>query len=147
MGGDNRNNWENCDAVERGPGRPVASWYFAQRSLDLSVPVFLFSPISQSVALNKMVLDPIKHDMITQSIDTHPKTEKVLIGLIRQANPARKLSQVRSLSQTMIHLSRRAIARANKNMDEQEVNLMFVAHHYGNDLADRLRKYIENRET
>lgn len=84
--------------------------------------------------------------MITQSIDTHPKTEKVLIDLIRHANAAKKLSQVRSLSQTMIQLSRRAITRANKNIDEQEVNLIFVAHHYGNDLADRLRRYLEKRK-
>jgi hypothetical protein len=85
--------------------------------------------------------------MITQSIDTHPKTEDVLIDLIRQATPAKKLSQVRSLSQTVMQLSRRAIFRANKNIDEQEVNLIFVAYHYGNDLADRLRKYLEKKKS
>lgn len=84
--------------------------------------------------------------MRTQSIDTHPKVEKVLISLIRQTTPAKKLSQVRSLSQTMIQLSKRAIARANKNIDEQEVNLIFVAYHYGNDLSERLRKYLEKRK-
>lgn len=84
--------------------------------------------------------------MITQSIDTHPKAEKVLISLIRKASPTKKLSQVRSLSQITIQLSKRAIVRANKNIDEQEVNLIFVAHHYGNNLADRLRKYLEKRK-
>jgi hypothetical protein len=84
--------------------------------------------------------------MITQSIDTHPETEKVLISLYRKASPAMKLSQVRSLSQTMIQLSKRALARANKNLDEQEVNLLFVSHHYGKDLADRLRKYLEKTD-
>ena len=56
--------------------------------------------------------------MITQSIDTNPKAEKYLISLIRKASPASKLSQVRSLFQTMMQLSRRAIERANENMDE-----------------------------
>ena len=85
--------------------------------------------------------------MITQSIDTNPKAEKYLISLIRKASPASKLSQVRSLFQTMMQLSRRAIERANENMDEQEVNLMFVSFHYGNDLADRLCKYLEKRKS
>jgi hypothetical protein len=84
--------------------------------------------------------------MIPQSIDTDLKTERVLISLIRNATPAKKLSQVRSLSQTMIQLSKRAIARANKEIDEQEVNLAFVAHHYGKDLAERLRKYLDQRK-
>jgi hypothetical protein len=84
--------------------------------------------------------------MITQSIDTHPDAEKVLISLLRKASPSKKLSQVRSLSQTMIQLSKRALARANKSLDEQEVNLLFVSHHYGKDLADRLRKYLEKAD-
>jgi hypothetical protein len=84
--------------------------------------------------------------MITQSIDTHPDAEKVLISLLRKASPSKKLSQVRSLSQTMIQLSKRALARANKSLDEQEVNLLFVSHHYGKDLADRLRKYLEKTD-
>ncbi len=80
--------------------------------------------------------------MKTQSTDTHPNAEKVVISLMRKASPAKKFSQVRSLSQTMIQLSRRAIARANPNLDEQEINLLFVSLHYGKDLADRLREYF-----
>lgn len=85
--------------------------------------------------------------MITQSIDTNPKAEKFLISLIRKATPVQKISQVRSLSQTMMQLSKRAIARANKEIGEQEVNLAFVAHHYGKDLAERLRKYLDQRKS
>ena len=42
-----------------------------------------------------------------------------------------------------MQLSKRAIARANENLDEQELNLLFVSHHYGSNLADRLRKYLD----
>jgi hypothetical protein len=80
--------------------------------------------------------------MKTQSTDTHPNAEKVVISLMRKASPAKKFSQVRSLSQTMMQLSRRAIARANPNLDEQEIDLLFVSLHYGKDLADRLREYL-----
>ncbi len=84
--------------------------------------------------------------MITQSTDTHPDIEKVLITLIRKLDPPQKISQVRSLSQTIILLSRRAIARANKNMNENEVNLLFVSLHYGKELADRVHNYLEKRD-
>lgn len=80
--------------------------------------------------------------MKTPAIDTNPKTEAVLISLFRNATLAQKMSQVRSLTQTVIQLSKRAIARANKGIDAQEVDLLFVEFHYGKDLADRLRAYL-----
>ena len=83
--------------------------------------------------------------MLTQSIDTHTAAERVQISLIRQASVARRISLARSLSQTAIQLSRRAILRCNPELSEQELNLAFVVHHYGNDLADRLRKYLEEK--
>lgn len=81
--------------------------------------------------------------MLTQSSDTHPKAERFQIALIRRASIAQRISKTRSLSQTVIRLSRRAILRANPELSEEEVNLIFVAFHYGNDLADRLREYLK----
>ncbi len=80
--------------------------------------------------------------MITQSIDTHPAAEKVQISLIRRASIAKRTSRTRSLSQSVIQLSRRAIMRANPKSSEKESLLTFVAYHYGADLADRLREYL-----
>ena len=86
--------------------------------------------------------------MRTQSIDTDINAEEFLISLIRKASTSRKMAQVRSLSKTTIQLSKRAIARANKDLDERELDLLFVEYHYGNDLANRIKKYLEkiNRE-
>ncbi len=82
-------------------------------------------------------------DMKTQSIDTHPKAEEMQIQLLRQATVARRLAVMHSLSQTTIQLSRRAIRRANPTYSQLDVNLAFVAHHYGEDLANRLRHYLK----
>ncbi|MFQ5585025.1 MAG: hypothetical protein ACE5GL_11365, partial [Calditrichia bacterium] len=68
-----------------------------------------------------------------------------LIGLIRKASSAEKIAQVRSLSKTVMRLSRRAIARANKGLSEEQIDLLFVEYHYGKDLANRLKKYLEKR--
>jgi hypothetical protein len=83
--------------------------------------------------------------MICQSPDTTPQAEKVQIELIRQSSVAKRISLVRSLSQTAMFLSRRAIQRANPSLSEREVDLLFVELHYGKDLAERLRSYMEHK--
>ena len=83
--------------------------------------------------------------MICQSPDTAPQAEKVQIELIRQSSIARRISMVRSLSRTAMFLSRRAIWRANPSLNEREVDLLFVELHYGEDLAQRLRSYMESK--
>ncbi len=83
--------------------------------------------------------------MISQSSDTAPEAEKVQIELIRESSVSKRIATVRSLSQTTMYLSRRAIQRTNPSLSEREVDLAFVAYHYGNDLAERLRSYMESK--
>ncbi len=84
--------------------------------------------------------------MISQSRDTTPQAEKVQIELIRKSSVAKRVSKVRSLSQTTIYLSRRAIQRTNPFLSIREVDLSFVANHYGEKLAERLRLYMEYKQ-
>ncbi len=79
---------------------------------------------------------------MTKQSDTHPEIEKIQLSLIRQASIAKRIGRARSLSQTTIKLSRRAISRANPDFSEQELDIAFVTYHYGADLADRLSNYI-----
>ena len=83
--------------------------------------------------------------MITQSPDTHPRMEELQVLLIRSASTAKRISRVRSLSETTIRLSRRAIKRANPDLNERELNLKFVSYHYGENLADLLHEYMDKR--
>lgn len=83
--------------------------------------------------------------MISQSSDTAPEAEKVQIELIRKSSVSRRIATVRSLSQTTMYLSRRAIQRTNPSLSEREVDLAFVVYHYGDDLAERLRSYMESK--
>ena len=84
--------------------------------------------------------------MIGQSPDTSPQAEKVQIELIRKSSIAKRISVVRSLSRMTMFLSRRAIRRANPSLSKQEVDLLFVELHYGKDLAERLRSYMEHKQ-
>lgn len=83
--------------------------------------------------------------MLTQSFDTDPKAEKVQISLIKRASIAERASLMRSISNTTIGLSRRAISRANPDANDEQLDLLFVSHHYGPKLADLLRKYLKQR--
>ncbi|MEZ4525042.1 MAG: hypothetical protein R2941_03870 [Desulfobacterales bacterium] len=83
--------------------------------------------------------------MTTQSPDTHPEAEKVQISLIQNLTAAQKISRVRSLSQSTILLSRRAITRANPDLDKKELTLKFISYHYGENLANSLREFMDNR--
>lgn len=81
--------------------------------------------------------------MKTQSNDTSAEAERVLISLIRKESIYRKLSKILSFSQTTIQLSKRAISRANKDLDVGQINLLFIKYHYGEDLAVRVKRYLE----
>lgn len=83
--------------------------------------------------------------MKTQSIDTHIQAEQFQVALLRQKSTAAKFSQIRSLSKSTIQLSKRAIFRANKGMSEQELNLLFINLHYGPDLANRVKTYMNQK--
>jgi hypothetical protein len=83
--------------------------------------------------------------MITRLSDTDPEIEKIQISLIRKSSTSERISRLRSLSQTVIWLSRRAIKRANQGLSERELQCKFVAYYYGDEMADRLKKYLTNR--
>jgi len=85
-------------------------------------------------------------NMRTQSADTRIEAEKVLISLYREASTAKKFSQIRSLSRTVLLLSKRAIARANNELSEREIEILFVSVHYGKELANNLERYLETIE-
>lgn len=80
--------------------------------------------------------------MKTQSVDTHPKAEAVQIKFLRKAGPVKRLWLMRSLSQTVLNLSRRTLRKMNPELSEQELKVLFVRHCYGDELADRLQIYL-----
>jgi len=84
--------------------------------------------------------------MISQSPDTDAQIEKVQVELIRKSSVSKRISKVRSLSQTTMYLSRRAVQRMNPSFSKREVDLAFVANHYGQNLAEHLRLYMEHKQ-
>ena len=84
--------------------------------------------------------------MQTQSPDTSLEAEQVQIELIRNATVAQRIARAWSLSEMVIHLSRRAIQRRHPEWTDKEVNLAFIEYHYGRDLAASVSRYLESTE-
>ena len=83
--------------------------------------------------------------MRTQSQDTDIKTEARLISLIRKAKTSTKFAQVRSLSETTLKLSRRAILRKNPDLNEQQIEVLYISYQYGQDLANRFQTFLSRK--
>ncbi len=84
--------------------------------------------------------------MKTQSFDTNAKTEKILISLLQKQSTSEKFSHVRSLSEIVINLSKRAIKRVNNNLSEEQINELFIEYNYGKHLAAKFRKYLSKMQ-
>ncbi|MBM4048059.1 MAG: hypothetical protein FJ279_23400 [Planctomycetes bacterium] len=92
------------------------------------------------------ILLRLSEETDVQPSDTHPEAERVQVELLRQASVQTRLSLALSLSETAMSLSRRAIRRARPGISEQEVGLAFVELHYGRELAERVREYVNRVE-
>lgn len=79
------------------------------------------------------------------SSDTSPEVERVQIDLLRQAGPTRRFALARSLSQTAMQLARGGIRRRHPDADQEEVDLIFIATHYGRELAEQVRADLARR--
>ena len=76
--------------------------------------------------------------------DTHPEALACQVKLSREATVAQRVARVRSLSATVAALSRRALRRSMTDASDDEVGIAFVALHYGDAVAQKLR---ESRRT
>ncbi len=86
--------------------------------------------------------------MRTQSSDTTPEAERVQIELIRQAPITKRVALMAELSQFLIEAHKQGIRQTHPNANEKEVDLIFVANNYGQELADKLRVYsLATRKT
>lgn len=80
-----------------------------------------------------------------RSADTSPEAERVQIEIMRRAGPARRLGLARSLSCTIMQLTRDGIRERDPTASDEEIGLQFVKACYGSELAEGLRKHLNGR--
>ncbi len=77
--------------------------------------------------------------------DTSAEAERVQIELLRRAGFVQRVGIAVSLRQMVRGLSRRAVRRCMPHATEREVDLRFAELHYGKEVAEPLRQYLESR--
>lgn len=85
--------------------------------------------------------------MKTDTSDTNPEIERVQYEILRKLGPAQRVRLMRSLSQEVMQMSWRAIQRASPDASDEEIDLLFVAMAYGDELAGKLRANLAERKT
>jgi hypothetical protein len=82
---------------------------------------------------------------LMRSADTDPEAERVQLELLRNATTGQRAALARSLSRTTMRLARRAIREVYPDADDDELAVRFVAHFYGPELAEGVRRHLETR--
>jgi hypothetical protein len=80
-----------------------------------------------------------------QISDTHPAVERLQVELFRKATPEQRVALALDWSNEVIELARAGIRRAHPGATDEEVDLLFVRVHYGDQLADRLAAFLRTR--
>ena len=84
--------------------------------------------------------------MRTQSIDTNPEVERILITLLRQKGVSRRFQLVASMSQTILLNASLACQTLHSGMTEQEAMFSSVERLLGKTLTAELRQVSEQRQ-
>lgn len=82
--------------------------------------------------------------MRTGASDTDADTA-VHLDMIRRASPERRLALAMSLSRSVLSQGHDALARQHPEAPREMIGVMFVARHYGPDLAERVRQALAAR--
>ena len=77
--------------------------------------------------------------------DTDPAIESEQVRLLTQASVPRRFHLLRSLTASALWLSRRALARQNPGASTTEVGLKWVGLHYGAELEEEVRRYLDKK--
>lgn len=77
--------------------------------------------------------------------DTSAAAARVQIELLRKSGCERRAQLTRSMSRSVIDLSRAALRERMPGASERDVLLRWVALQYGSDLAERVRRYMQAR--
>ncbi len=83
--------------------------------------------------------------MQTQSSDTDPRVEAVLIEGLRRMTPTQRLALVDHWTRDILRLAWAGLCQRHPEASEEELRLIWVRELYGADLAERVRVYLAER--
>ncbi len=85
--------------------------------------------------------------MRTQSSDTSPEAEQMLISLIRKAPITKRFELVNSWTKSFVQLSQHNILESYPDANEQELAFLFLSQDYGEAIAELAKKKLTDIHT
>jgi hypothetical protein len=85
--------------------------------------------------------------MRTQSRDTSPEAERVLIDLIRKAPISKRFGLVQAWTKILTEMNLRNIRERYLTASEKEIALLFAEHNYGPTVANDLKAKLNETKT
>lgn len=82
----------------------------------------------------------------TQSSDTSEAAERAQFEMLRRAGSRRRLELARAQTATATRIARSRIAHAHPEWNEQEIGLHWTAIMYGDEIAQRVRRALQQRK-
>ena len=84
--------------------------------------------------------------MRTQSVDTGPETERIIVEMIRKAHVSKRFRLVQSLTQSTVWSSIQAWQRSHQTSSEREAAIRYVLCSFGIALAQCVQAELDLRE-
>lgn len=78
--------------------------------------------------------------------DTHPEIERVQIELLKKASISQRFALTSAWSEFIRNVAKTDIRRLHPEASEEEVMLMLAARLYGQELADKVRQFMQQRQ-
>lgn len=85
--------------------------------------------------------------MRTQSRDTHPEAERVLIELIRKAPMSKRFRLLRSMTAVAAKLNQQNIRQLHPDFAKEEIAATFATDHYDRKLVQGIQSILKQRKT
>jgi len=79
----------------------------------------------------------------SRAADTSPDADRVQLELLRRAGETRRFALCRSLTGSVVALSRRALREQMPGAAERDVLIRWVALNYGETLAEGVRRRLD----
>lgn len=83
-----------------------------------------------------------QHSAANPLSDTPKGMEEVQFALFRKMEMSERFRRTCLLSDWVIRLSKDAIREAHRHLSAREADLFFVETHYGKELAQKVRRYL-----
>ena len=98
----------------------------------------------RSLARAKKIRANLRYNPNMSSLwaDTDSDTEAEMLRLLRNASAARRFALADALTNSVVTLSRRALAERRPEQSEREILLEWVGLHYGLEMEQELRDFF-----